>query len=134
MSEYKEKPEHGKGEGVGKTFGGKILDTLNDFADALEKGEVTERFTCRQVKLNLKPQNYSPKLVKETRRVLGVSQSLFARFLGVSPKTVHSWEQGINSPSKMACRFMDEIRRSPEHWRKRLQQVTVPCDGGGSEN
>jgi hypothetical protein len=39
----------------------------------------------------------------------------------------------VNTPSAMACRFMDEIRRSPDHWRKRLRQVTVRCDGGAGE-
>jgi putative transcriptional regulator len=130
MSDHKGQHSHGKTKGVNKTFGGKIIDALADFTDALEKGEVSKRFTCRQVKLNLQNQPYSPKLVKETRGVLGVSQSLFARFLGVSPKTVHAWEQGVNTPSAMACRFMDEIRRSPDHWRKRLRQVTVRCEGG----
>jgi putative transcriptional regulator len=134
MSDQRRHHNQGKAEGVSKSFGSKVIDALADFTDALEKGEVTKRFTCRQVKLNLQPQPYSPKLVKETRGVLGVSQSLFARFLGVSPKTVHAWEQGLNPPSKMACRFMDEIRRSPDHWRKRLRQVTVRCDNSASEN
>ncbi len=68
---------------------------------------------------------YDSPLVIETRKVLNVSQVLFARFLGVSPKTVRSWEQNAGSPSPMACRFMDEIRRAPDYWAERLQESAV---------
>jgi len=102
-----------------------ILEALADFTDALEKGEVTQRLTCRQFKLNLKPTQYSPDLVKETRKMLGLSQPLFGRFLGVSPKTVRAWEQGINVPHPMACRFMDEIRKNRAYWMKRLRSMAI---------
>ncbi len=123
----------GKAEGVTTTFGNKILGALGDLADAVERGEVTERFTCRQVKLNLKPRPYPPERVKETRRLLRISQTLFARFLGTSPKTVRSWEQGINPPNPMACRFMDEIQHRPEYWSKRLRELLVRCDSSARE-
>lgn len=106
-----------------------ILEALSEFTDALKKGEVSKRFTCRQLKLDLNTTCYSPELVKTTRRLLKVSQTLFARFLGVSPKTVRSWEQGINTPSSMACRFMDEIRRSPGYWMERLRESAVTQAG-----
>lgn len=108
-----------------KTVEKELLESVASFTDALEKGEVTKRFTCRQIKLNLEPTAYSPALVKETRNVLGISQTLFARFLGVSPKTVRAWEQGANTPQPMACRFMDEIRGAPAFWKKRLKNVTL---------
>jgi putative transcriptional regulator len=111
-----------KEDETGESVENDILEALAEFTDALE---VLQRLTCRQVKLNLEPSPYSPQLVKGTRKVLGVSQPLFARFLGVSAKTVRSWEQGINIPSPMACRFMDEIRHAPSHWAARLREVAV---------
>ncbi|MHB1422792.1 MAG: helix-turn-helix domain-containing protein [Gemmataceae bacterium] len=105
------------------------MEALSEFTDALKKGEVSTYFTCRQINLDLKPTPYNPELVKTTRQLLKVSQTLFARFLGVSPKTVRSWEQGINTPSPMACRFMDEIRRSPAYWMERLREVVVTKAG-----
>lgn len=102
-----------------------ILSALADFTDALKAGQVKRRLTCKQVKLNLEPTQYDSKLVVKTRRALNVSQVLFARFLGVSPKTVRAWEQGACSPSPMACRFMDEIRRAPDFWAGRLQELTT---------
>jgi putative transcriptional regulator len=112
-----------------KTVEEELLEGLADFTDALKKGEVLKRLTCRQIKLHLVPTEYSPELVKKTRKTLGVSQALFARFLGISPKTVRAWEQGINPPHPMACRFMDEIRQNPEHWKRRFQALIVAGDG-----
>ncbi len=106
-----------------------ILEGLGEFTEALEKGEVTKRLTCRQIKLNLIPKEYRPKLVKKTRKVLRVSQPLFALFLGVSVKSVRAWEQGVNPVPKMACRFMDEIRRHPRFWIDRLREATVTRSG-----
>src|SRR5262245_56850084 len=125
MSERGNRNDRRKATRVASTFGEKVLDALADFTDALEKGEVTQRLTCRQIKLNLHPKEYSPEMVRQTRELLGISQALFAKFLGVSPKTVQGWEHGINSPNRMACRFMDEIRRTPDHWADRLKQATV---------
>jgi len=99
---------------------------LNTFAEALKSGKpISERFTCRKMELDLQPTPYNPSLVKKTRKLLNASQPLFARFLGVSVRTVRSWEQGINTPSDMACRFMDEIRRNPPYWIERLISAVV---------
>ena len=108
------------------TVGTRIIQGLQEFVDTLKKGEsVAEKFTCRVVELDLRPTPYDPGMVKETRNLLRASQAVFARFLGVSIKTVRSWEQGINTPSDMACRFMDEIRLNPKYWLGRLKQAAV---------
>src|SRR6516165_8483256 len=92
------------------SVGTRIVAGLQEFVDDLEKGEpLHEHFTCRQIRLNLEPTSYSPRRVKETRALLGASQAIFARFLGVSVQTIRAWEQGVNTPNGMACRFMDEI-------------------------
>lgn len=101
-----------------------ILAALSEFTEALEKGEVTKRLTCRQIKLNLEPASYDADSVKQVRKLLGVSQALFAKILGVSLRTVRAWEQGINTPNPMACRFMDEIRHDPAYWLERLKEAT----------
>ncbi len=71
----------------------------------------------------LEPTQYDPALVKATRKVLGMSQSLFARFIGKSVNAVQAWEQGVNTPDPMACRFMDEIRHDPKHWKSRFLEI-----------
>jgi putative transcriptional regulator len=106
-------------------LGREIVSGLKEFKEALADKSVMTRMTCRRVILELKPQPYDPNTVKETRQVLGVSQALFAQFLGVSRGTVRGWEQGTKPPSPQSCRFMDEIRFNPEYWRKRLADVAV---------
>jgi putative transcriptional regulator len=106
-----------------KSVGKQIIEGLQAFAEALEKDDViSEKFTCRQVTIDLRLVPYKPDAVKATRELLRVSQGLFAQFLGVSVKTVRAWEQGRIEPSDMACRFMDEIQRNPDYWRKRLRE------------
>jgi putative transcriptional regulator len=108
------------------SVGSQIIQGLREFADVLEKKEsVNEKFNCRVVELVLRPTSYNAEMVKETRQLLNASQAVFARLLGVSIKTVRAWEQGINSPSDMAARFMDEIRFNPNYWLRRLREATV---------
>lgn len=113
------------------TFSERVIDSLSDFAEALECGEdVPKKYSCRKVVLDLSPTPYSSELVVETRKVMQASQAVFARFLGVATRTVSSWEQGIREPDKLACRFMDEIRNDPEHWKNRLRELIRPKTQG----
>jgi putative transcriptional regulator len=103
-----------------------IIDGLNEFSEAIERDALDpKRFTCRTVELNVEPSKYSAKMVRATRQLLRASQAVFAQFLGVSVKTVRSWEQGINTPKDVAARFLDEIRRNPDYWRARIRESIV---------
>ena len=51
--------------------------------------------------------------IKEIRKSTGLTQVLFARFMGVSPKTVESWEAGRNHPEGAACRLLTLTRNDP---------------------
>lgn len=106
--------------------GSRIVGRLKGFVAAIEKGDpLTKRFTFRAMRLNLKPQVYNAALVKETRGKLSASQAVFAKFLGVSLSTVRDWEQGLKTPKPIACRLMDEIRRDPDYWLKRLKELAT---------
>lgn len=50
---------------------------------------------------------------------------MLAELLGVSFNTIQAWEQGVNQPSDMTCRFLDEIRRDPAYWMRRLKEAVV---------
>ena len=113
---------HAKGNNLKPSVADRVLQRLQAFTEALEKDEpIGDRFTSRQIELDLKPKPYNQKKVKATRQLLRVSQAMFAVLLGVSPRTVQSWEQGENPPNDMACRFMDEIHHDPKYWRERLK-------------
>ena len=89
----------------------------------MRTGEPLERhFTVRTYKVEFTPREYGPGDVRRVRDLLGMSQVLFARFLGVDANTVRSWEQGTRPPSSIARRFMDEIEGNPEYWRRRILQ------------
>jgi len=112
------------------SVGGKVVERLKRFAEALETSDtIPQRFTCRTIKLNLEPRQYSPKRVKEAREALQASQAIFAQFLGVSISAVRDWEQGAKSPRGVACRMMDEILRDPAYWRSRLEELATPVGG-----
>jgi putative transcriptional regulator len=90
-------------------------------ADLKSGAPIEKKYTCRRVTLDLEPHAYTPERVKSTRQILNASQEVFAQFLGVSVKAVRKWEGG-STPNDMACRFMDEIQRNPDHWKKRLRE------------
>jgi putative transcriptional regulator len=115
------------GRGKSKSVSESIRDGLKEFVGALESGgDLRQRFTCRTVRLNVEPQTYSPALVKKTRGMLGASQEIFARFLGVSASAVQDWEQGAKPPTGSSRRLMDEIRNNPDYWKRRLQELATP--------
>jgi putative transcriptional regulator len=108
-----------------ESVGTEIIESLSEFTEALGQGKVGAKLTCRKVRLRLVAKPYDRLQVKKTRRLLGLSQTLFSRFLGVSPNTVRAWEQGVNLPPAIACRFMDEIRRKPDFWKQRVQEEII---------
>lgn len=52
---------------------------------------------------------YTSKEVKRIRNRIGLTQKLFASFLGVSNKTIEAWEEGVNTPSGAASRMLTII-------------------------
>src|SRR5271157_2992856 len=101
--------------------GAKIVGAFAEAIALMQTGEPLERhFTVRTYKVEFTPREYGPDDVRRVRGLLGMSQVLFARFLGVDANTVRSWEQGTRPPSPIARRFMDEIEGDPEHWRRRI--------------
>lgn len=110
------------------SLGQELVRRLKRFSEDLETTDELElRFTCRTIQLKLRTRDYGPDLVKATRRKLGASQVIFAKFLGVAPNTVRDWEQGVKLPRGAACRMMDEIRENPEYWIARLTKMARPA-------
>ncbi len=51
--------------------------------------------------------------IKKLRNELGMTQMLFAGFMGVSPKTVEAWEAGRNMPDGPARRILAMLKVDP---------------------
>lgn len=112
-----------------KSFGEEVLEGLRDVVDTLKAGgmaAVEKKFTVWRVKVPFPRPAYSAADVAAIRGELGVSQTVFAAMLGVSPNTVRAWEQGVNPPSGMAARFLNEVKRNPEYWRGRIEDAAKP--------
>ena len=54
------------------------------------------------------------KIKRIREKVLGMSQPVFAKLLGVSPSAVKAWEQGLKTPSGSARRLLQMIERRPD--------------------
>lgn len=52
--------------------------------------------------------------IKDIRKNAGMTQVLFAKYLGVSLKTVEAWEAGRNQPNGTACRMLSLTKKDPQ--------------------
>ena len=106
--------------------GAKIVSTFQEAIDVLRSGErLPGRLTVRTYHAEFVRPAYGPEDVRRVRDLLGMSQVVFARFLGGDPNTIRSWEQGTRPPSSIARRFLGEIEADPEYWRRRIAQRIV---------
>jgi putative transcriptional regulator len=111
--------------------GSKIVSAFEEAIDAMRSNDPTPKgLTVRTYKIDFTPPAYGPGDVRRARALLGMSQVIFARFLGVDANTVRSWEQGSRPPSAIARRFMAEIEGNPAYWRQRVTQEMVEKESG----
>ena len=52
--------------------------------------------------------------IKDIRKNTGMTQVLFAKYLGVSLKTIEAWEAGRNQPNGTACRMLSITKKDPQ--------------------
>ncbi len=106
--------------------GAKIVSAFQEAIDVMRSGEpLPGRLTVRSYHPEFVRPTYGPEDVRRVRDLLAMSQVVFARFLGVDPNTVRSWEQGTRPPSSIARRFMGEIEDDPAYWRQRIARKVV---------
>ena len=75
-----------------------------------EKGKLKVKTTT----LTIAPvDRFVPSEIKKIRASTGLTQVLFAKFLGVSVKTVEAWESGRNHPEGAACRLLTMTKNDP---------------------
>ena len=81
-------------------------------AIAYERGE--KKLRTSAIKIPDEPSQWSKKGIARLRKKrLNISQPKLALILGVAPKTVMAWEQGLKNPSGSARRLLDIIDISP---------------------
>jgi len=83
-------------------------------------GYAEGKIDLRTTRLNVSPvcETISAAEIKETRKKLGMSQSVFAIVIGVSKKTIESWEAGRYTPDGAARRLISIINYDPSFLKK----------------
>ena len=80
-----------------------------------EKGNLKAKTTT----LTVEPiESFKPEDIRGIRKETGLTQILFAKFMGVSVKTVEAWEAGRNHPEGAACQLLSMTRNDPSFPKK----------------
>ena len=93
----------------------RAFDTIKagmEAALAHVKGQRT--LTVRDVTVPEPPKPLHAQQIAQVRKKLNVSQSLLAKIMNTSVKTVQSWEQGTSQPSGCALRMLAFLNRHPD--------------------
>ncbi|MDR0929128.1 MAG: helix-turn-helix domain-containing protein [Oscillospiraceae bacterium] len=92
-------------------MGTELIGALQEVADHVEG-----RKKLRQTYVEFTPvrERYTPEEIKMIRSGLGMTQSVFADVIGVSKRTVESWETGRFSPDGAARRLISVLQQDPQ--------------------
>lgn len=87
---------------------------LTGLSEALEDAESKEKKLKRRTVSIMPIKEYDAQEVQNIRKKTGLSQKLFAGYMGVSTKTVEAWEAGTNRPSGAASRILNMLEIDAE--------------------
>ena len=86
-------------------FFNELMTGLNEAVE-IERGNLK----CRKTIYEIQPvKKYDNAQIKQIRNSVGMTQVLFADYMGVSTKTVEAWEKGTNHPTGTACRLISML-------------------------
>ena len=90
-----------------------MFDILNGALDeAIADAKSDRKFLKREtVSLEIEPlTSYTADDIKKIRHDTGLTQGMFAKWFGVSPRTVEAWESGRNTPSGPSSRLLNLLQ------------------------
>lgn len=79
---------------------------MTGLTEAVEDSQSKEKKLQRRIVTIIPVKEYEATEIKSIRTATGMSQKLFASYMGVSEKTVEAWEAGTNHPSGAASRIL----------------------------
>jgi putative transcriptional regulator len=106
------------------SMGSAIIEALGEaiaFRDGKKTGATVRTVTARRAKVAPAPK-YRGAQIARVRKLMKLSQPVFADALNVSSASVKSWEQGVNEPSGAALRLLQIAERHPEVI---LERITI---------
>lgn len=83
-------------------------------SEAIEDIQNEEKKLKRHTVSIMPVKDYNAKEIQNIRKGTGLSQRLFAGYMGVSTKTVEAWEAGTNRPSGAASRILNMLEMDAE--------------------
>jgi putative transcriptional regulator len=91
-------------------MGQEILEAMKE---ALDHAEGKKTLHSTRMEFTPVRDSYSPEEIKNIRGDLGMTQGTFAGVIGVSKKTVESWETGRYKPDGAARRLLSVMQQDP---------------------
>ena len=89
-----------------------IGETVQDLIDS----GITSSFTQKELNtlgVTVPEIDITTCQIKEIRKKMNLSQTVFAQLLNVSPSSIRQWEQGKRQPTGATKVLLDLLRRSP---------------------
>ena len=95
-----------------KTPKTKILAVVHEMASNFHESGAIDKKTMREFdELCLTPmEKLAPEQIRAIRENSMTSQSVFARYLGVTPGLISQWERGEKSPSGPALKLLSLVK------------------------
>ncbi len=91
----------------------KVYDgIMQGLEEAVQYNEGKIKARTNTLKISPVP-DFEAKEIRNIRNELGMTQVLFAGFMGVSAKTVEAWEAGRNMPDGPARRILAMLKADP---------------------
>ena len=88
-------------------------DIKTGLTEAIEYEKGNLKASTKTITIN-PIEEFTAKEIKEIRNNTGMTQVLFAKYLGVSVKTIEAWEAGTNHPNGAACRMLSITKKDPQ--------------------
>lgn len=118
------KPKPGAAQKTKRSKWDVAIQEMQQFAEVLEADVVPKKFVRRTFKI-AGPRDVTATDAKSAREALGLSQSLFAEWLGVGVALVRAWEGGTRSPKGADRRLLTHILNNPDLWRKEITAAQI---------
>ncbi len=96
-----------------------LIDSVKEAKDHAQ-GLIT--LNSESLTLPDEPPKYSKTKIKKIRKLLNVSQAVFAKILNVSVQTVRAWEQGDNVPKGTTTRLLQIIEKDPRYFLETINE------------
>ena len=95
-----------------KSINEAIASTVTDMLEADLEVSFTQK-ELQKMGVTVLPVSFTSEEIRQIRKTLKVSQSVFAKLLNVSLSSVRQWEQGLRKPSGSTMILLELLQKEP---------------------